>query len=102
MSKQPGSPDWFEAYANKVTAACIRGCKEQGTEGESTGYVRWDGQHSFTKEGMLDLDLDADADIPDSVPVDVGAGVGAKKQRTKSGDGRLVVQFKVVIKTREV
>lgn len=99
MSKQPGSPDWIEAYVNRVTRGCILGCKEQGTTGEAMGYVRWDGDHSFTKEGSLDLDLDVGADIPDGVPVDADVGAEIGKGRTKAGRGRLVVQYKVTVKT---
>jgi len=96
MAKQPGSPDQIEAFANRLTQACIKACKEQGVVGEAKAQVWLEGNYSFTKEGELDLEVGVD--IPAEVPADGKVGFG--KDRTKSGTGVLKVSYNVSVKTR--
>ncbi len=101
MAKQSGSPAQIEAYANRLTEACIRACKTQGTIGKASAKVLLEGTYGFTKEGELVLDLNVGADIPDSVPVDADVGTEMDKKRTKRGQGSVVVEYRVVVKTKE-
>ena len=100
MAKQPGSPDFVEAMCNRVTQACIKACKEQGTIGKASAKVLLDGTYDFTKEGELTLDLDVGADIPDEVPVDAEVGADGSKKRTKAGTGTILVEYRVLVRTK--
>lgn len=95
MAKQPGSPDQIEAFANRLTAACLKACKEEGVVGEAKAQVWLEGNYSFNKEGELDLDVGVD--IPAEVPAD--GKVGYDKSRTKAGTGKLKVSYTVKVTT---
>ena len=100
ISKQGGSPAQIEAFANRLTEACIKACKAQGTIGEAKAQVWMEGTYSFTKVGELDLDLEVKEELPTNLPVGGTIGVGMDREREKAGQGKLKVSYTVTVRTR--
>ena len=101
MAKQPGSPDQIEAFANRLTEACIKACKAEGTIGHAFASVNLVGDYAIDKDGSLTVDFDLGADVPDEVPVEADVGTDVGRKYKKKGTGTLTVTYKVTVKTKE-